>query len=184
GVYALCGAADLTSGLSNRFRCLQLQARDALRRLPAFDVRARPAGVLVGVSERLGHRHADAPRRVVGSKRLTDRVAEAARAGAGDDAGEAAISKELAASEPRAPIRRLEADVRKPLVVEKRGCRLGVLELQIRASDVEALFTYFRDCSIHIRKFVPARRLLSRIETPRPERRIGGIHDEASQSIL
>src|SRR5262249_56039471 len=110
------------------------------------------------------HRHADAPRRVVGSERLTERVAEASCAGASHDAGEAAISNELAASEARTAIRRLEAHVGKPLIVEKGGCGLGVLEVEIRASDVEALPGGFRDRGVDIGKLAPAFPVLHRAQ--------------------
>src|SRR5204862_125953 len=111
GIDPFRGAPNLTARLSNRSRGFQLQARDACRRLTTLDIGTRAAGLLVTVSERLRHRHADAPRRIIGAERLAERVAEAARARADDRAGEAAAAQELAAGEPRAAIRRLEPDI-------------------------------------------------------------------------
>src|SRR4029077_6944401 len=106
GVDALRGALDLPARLPDCFGRLLPQARDSLRRLAALDLGPRAARFLEAAPKRIVHRDADAPRGIVGSECLAERVAEAARPGAGDDAGKSSASKELAAREPVAAVRR------------------------------------------------------------------------------
>src|SRR5688572_6544806 len=61
---ALGGAVHLTNSLTKRLGDLQLQTRDALRRLTAFDLCASQTGLLETAPERVAHPHADAPCRI------------------------------------------------------------------------------------------------------------------------
>src|SRR6185295_11499476 len=100
GVHPFGRAAHLASRTPYRFGCLELEAGDPLGRLAAFDFGASETGLLVTSAKRVTHRDADAPGRIIGRERLTERVAETSATRAGHDARKSTGAEQLQAAEP------------------------------------------------------------------------------------
>src|SRR5262249_48022322 len=113
---ALGSAANLARAAAHRVGRLNAQAGNALLPLPALDLGARQAGILVAVTERVAHRHAEAPGRIVVGKDLPDRVAKPDVTRSDHGIWKTAGSPELRATQTRGGIRRLEAHVGQSLV--------------------------------------------------------------------
>ena len=152
GLHAFGRAVDLPARPAHRLGRLHAQARDPLRRLPPLDVGARKARGLEAAAERIAHRQAEAPRRVVVGEHLAERVAETAAARAGDESRESAAAQELRAAEAVAAVRRFEPHVGQPLVVEEVDRRPRILQLVARAREVVPLAERLRDRRVHIGK--------------------------------
>src|SRR5262249_30641646 len=129
GVFTLGRALHLPRGLANRPRDVQLQAGDPRGRLPALDVRADCADLFEAAAERIVHRHADAPRRVIGTEGLAEDVAKTRVDPPAHDAGERPRANELRAAQAAAAIRGLEAHVGQLLIRQKLDVGRGVADV-------------------------------------------------------
>src|SRR5205823_2381030 len=123
---------------------------DPLLRLPALDLAAREARGLVAAADRIAHRDADAPGRIVAREYLADRIAETAAAAARNNPGKGAGAQELGSTQPAAAIRGLEPHVGESLVRQKHHGGARILEIMPRARQVVALVERLRDGRIHV----------------------------------
>src|SRR5262249_33661630 len=111
GVDALGGTLNLAPGLAHGFGGLNAKAGDPLCHLPPFDVRPCHAGRLEAATERIAHRHADAPCWKVARKDLSERVTETQTARPRHETRKASRSDQLSAAQAVGAVRCLEAYV-------------------------------------------------------------------------
>ena len=103
-VHALGGAANLTRGLPDRFRRLQLQARYSAAHLSPLELGARGSSFLVAPSERVARRQSEAPRRIVAAERLPEHIAKTGAAASGNHPWEGARAQQLRSAQSVAAI--------------------------------------------------------------------------------
>src|SRR5688572_9793626 len=131
-------AVHLPNSLAKRLGDLQLQTRDALRRLPAFDLRASQTGFLEAAPERVSHLHPDAPCRIGTVEHLSQHATVIPSRGTDDGSREIASAQKPRATEAVPSVRRFEADVGQLLIVEKLNAGRDVLQILARARQVIA----------------------------------------------
>src|SRR6185295_7303838 len=113
-------APYLTSRLPDGLGSLKPEAGNAPLRLPLLDLRPRQARFFVTAAEGIVHGDAKAPRRVVGTERLTERGTETPVERAGDHTRESSGAQELRAGEAAAAIRGLEPHIRQLLIGQEQ----------------------------------------------------------------
>src|SRR6202011_2370036 len=95
GVHPFGSALYLTGCLTDRLGGVELEARDPLCCLAPLDLRPGEARFFVTASERVAHRDAKTPCRIIGTERLAEGIAETPADVAGDDAWKRAGAHEL-----------------------------------------------------------------------------------------
>src|SRR5262245_40177174 len=104
GVDALSRALHVSGGASNGLGDLQLETRDAVRRLLALDLGACETGLFEAPAERIVDGDADAPRREVAAEDLAEHVAESSTHAAGHGSRKWSGAHQLRPADTAAPI--------------------------------------------------------------------------------